>query len=352
MGSTLVTGGSGFIGSHVVRELAERGDELRLLLRRRSRTDHLEGIEFERVTGDVTDRRAVRRAMDGASRVFHTAGRTSLRAQDREAVFDTNVRGSRIVLEEARTAEVERIVFTSSVAAVGPAKPGGTADEGQQFHAGRLGITYVNSKHESEVEALRAAARGLPVVIVNPTFVLGPDAPSGSSMMLVRRFLLGRIPVYVGGALNIVDVRDVAKGHLLAEREGAVGERYILAARNFTLDRLFADLSRISGVAPPSLKLPSRIAAGGAQLASLAHLPLPVSADEVRSGALWWTYRNTKAKRELGFRPRAHEETLEDAVRWQLDELGDRVHRKPGAGRRVLDLAGGTLRAGERVLGR
>jgi dihydroflavonol-4-reductase len=332
--------------------LSKRGDELVLLARRSSNTDSLEGIEYARATGDVTDRRAVRRAMVGVERVFHVAGRTSLREQDREAVFEANVRGTRVVMEEALAAKVERVVLTSSVAAIGPAKPRGTADENAPFTAGGLGIAYVNSKHEAEVETLRLGAQGLPVVIVNPTFVLGPDSPGGTSMSLIRRFLLGRIPAYVEGALNIVDVRDVAKGHLLADRKGEVGERYILGGRNFTLDRLFADLSRISGVPAPALRLPSRIAAGGAGLASRAGLPLPASPDEIRSGGLWWTYRNTKAKRELGFAPRPHEETLEDAVRWQSDQLGDRVGEGGGPERALMAATSRALRLGERLLGR
>jgi dihydroflavonol-4-reductase len=349
MGTTLVTGGSGFVGSHVARALAARGDELVVLLRRTADERPLEGLDYRRVTGDVTDRRAVRRAVDGVDRVFHSAGRTSLHHADREAVFETNVKGTRLVLEEALAAGVERAVLTSSVAAIGPAKPSGTADESATFTAGRLGIAYVNSKHEAEVEALRLAAKGLPLVIVNPTFVLGPDSPGGTSMSLVKRFLLGRIPAYVDGALNIVDVRDVAEGHLLADTKGEVGERYILGGRNFTLDRLFADLSRISGVSAPSLRLPVGPAAAGAELALRAHLPLPISPDEIRSGGLWWTYRNTKAKRELGFKPRPHEETLEDSVRWQSDQLGDRIGRGGGPQRRLFDLAGGAMRLGARV---
>ena len=324
MAKTLVTGASGFLGSHLVRKLAERGDELRLLARRSSRLDHLAGVEFERGTGDITDRRAVRRAMQGVDRVFHVAGRTSLRAADREAVFAANLRGARVVFEEALEAGVERLVHTSSAGAIGVAKPRGTADETTPFQIGHLGISYVNSKHEAELEAFRLAAHGLPVVIVNPSFVLGPDDPSRTSMGLVRRFCLGRIPVYVAGALNIVDVRDVADGHLLADTKGAVGERYILAGRNFTLDRLFADLARISGVDPPPLKLPTGLAMAGARTASRVGLPVSAPPEEIASASQWWTYRNTKAKRELGFDPRPHEETLEDAVSWQLAELEGR----------------------------
>lgn len=352
MGKTLVTGGTGFLGSHVVRALAARGDELRLLVRRGSDLDHLSDLDFERVNGDVTDRRAVRRAMDGTDRVFHLAGTTSLRGQDRESTFELNVNGTRIVLEEALAAEVQRAVHTSSVAAIGPAKPHGTADETQPFRAGHLGIAYINSKHEAEVEALRLAAHGLPVVCVNPSFVLGPDDPKGTSMQLVRRFLLGRIPAYVDGGLNIVDVRDVAQGHLLADEKGEVGERYILGGRNFTLDRLFADMARISGREPPPLKLPGRLAALGVELMARMGMPLPISLDEVRSATLWWTYRNTKARKELGFEPRPHEETLEDAVRWQMDQLGDRVQSGRGLEEAALAVVAPLFRVGERMLGR
>jgi dihydroflavonol-4-reductase len=352
VGKTLVTGGSGFLGSHVVRALAARGDELRLLVRRGSSLDHLADVEFERSSGDVMDRRAVSRAMAGVDRAFHIAGTTSMMAEHRDKVFDLNVKGTRIVLEECLAAGVERVVFTSSVAAIGPAKPRGTADEAQPFRAGSLGIAYVNSKHEAEVEALRLAAHGLPLVTVNPSFVLGPDDPKGTSMELVRRFLLGRIPAYVDGGLNIVDVRDVAQGHLLADEKGEVGERYILSARNFTFDRLFADLARLSGRDHVPVKLPRAPTLLAVELMDRAGIPFPISPDEVRSAGCWWTYRNAKARRELGFAPRPHEETLEDAVRWQMDELGDRVTTGRAPHEVALAAAAPLMRLGERVLGR
>jgi dihydroflavonol-4-reductase len=352
VGKTLVTGGTGFLGSHVVRALAARGDELRLLLRRGSSADHLSDLEVERASGDVTDRRAVRAAIDGVERVFHLAGTTSMRPTNRDAIFELNVKGTRIVMEEALAAGVHRVVHTSSVAAIGPARPRGTADETQPFRIGHLGIAYVNSKHEAEVEALRVGAHGLGVVIVNPSFVLGPDDPKGTSMQLVRRFLLGRIPAYVEGGLNIVDVRDVAQGHLLADEKGAVGERYILGGRNFTFDRLFADFARISGRERLPVKLPAVPTALAAEIMTRARLPLPVSPDEVRSAAHWWTYRNTKARRELGFEPRPHEETLEDAVRWQMEQLGDRVRRRRGPEEAALTALRPLVGIAERVFGR
>ena len=352
VGKTLVTGGSGFVGSHVVRALAARGDDLRLLVRRGSSLDHLADVEFERSSGDVLDRRAVARAVKGVDRVFHIAGTTSMLAQHRQKVFDLNVKGTRIVLEESLGKGVERVVFTSSLAAIGPAGPRGTVDESHPFTAGSLGVAYVNSKHEAEVEALRLAAHGLPVVIVNPSFVLGPDDPRGTSMELVRRFLLGRIPAYVEGGLNIVDVRDVAKGHVLADEKGEPGERYILGARNFTFDRLFADFARLSGREHVPVKLPSAPTLLAVELMTRAGLPLPISPDEVRSAGCWWTCRNAKARRELGFDPRPHEETLEDAVRWQMDQLGGRTKTGRTAPELALSAVAPFMRLGERVLGR
>ena len=349
MAKTLVTGATGFLGSHLARALGRRGDDLKVLIRRHSDDSILAGIDFERVNGDVTDRRAVRRAVEGVERVFHVAGVTSMRAADEGRVFDVNVRGTRIVAEEALAAGATRLVHTSSVAAIGPAAPGGRADERQAFTAGGLGIAYMNSKHEAEAEVLRVAAHGLDAVIVNPTFVLGPDQGGASSMGLIRRFLLRRIPAYVDGGLNIVDVRDVATGHLLADAKGETGERYILGGRNFTLQRLFSDLSRICGVPAPQLRLPPNLATAGAMLSEQLGLPLELSVDETRSASLWWTYSSAKAKRELGFESRPHEETLEAALSSQMAELGDRVGGEPGAADAALDLAGRAVRLAGRL---
>jgi dihydroflavonol-4-reductase len=351
MPKTLVTGATGFIGSHLVRALATRGDELKLLIRTDSSADHLAPLEFDRVNGDVTDRRAVRRAVEGADRVFHVAGSTSMRKGRGPRVLEVNVGGTRLVCEEALAAGVERLVFTSSASALGPAPPRGKADETQDFPAVARGIPYVHSKHEAEAEALRVAAHGLDVVIVNPTFVLGPEDPKGTSMDLVRRFLLRQIPMYVDGGLNVSDVRDVSSGHVLADEKGVPGERYILAGRNFSLQRLFADLSRISGVPAPALKVPASAAVAAAEAVERFDLPLAISVDETRSAAMWWTYSGAKAKRELGYEPRSHEETLTDAVDWQAAQLGDRVGGEPGIAGAALDAVGRAARLAGRLAG-
>lgn len=315
MPRTLLTGATGFIGSHVVRLLVQRGDDVCVTVRPGSKLEALDGLPVRTVRADIRDRRAVRRAMQGVDRVFHLAGTTDL-TMAREQAFALNFEGTRIVLEEAMRAGVERALYTSSVAAIGPSPKGLPAGESHVWDAGRYAIPYVDSKHEAEVLAYRLIARGLPLVIVNPAHVLGAGDPGRSSTMLVRRFLRRQIPAYVDGTLNIVGVSDVARGHLLADERGRIGERYILGNRNFTFDRLFADLGRLSGVEPPSLKLPSTVALALAAAAQrLPGLAMPTPA-EVRAASLHWAFVNTKAKRELGWRPSPHEDALEETIAW------------------------------------
>jgi dihydroflavonol-4-reductase len=330
VGVTLVTGATGLVGSHVARLLAERGDRLRLTTRPRSRLANIAQLDAELVECDILDRRAVRRALRGVDRLFHVAGMTNLRA-DADTLFRINVQGTTTVLEEALRAGVERCVHTSSVAAVDRAPRGSTADERQVFRAGRFGLPYINAKHEAEKEALRIGGLGLPVVVVNPGHVFGAGDVYHSSTELVRRFLRREIPAYVDGALNIVDAEDVAHGQLLADERGTPGERYILGNRNFTLDRLFADLGRLSGVEPPALKLPLTAAvalARGLEANPLNPRP-PITAGEVRAASLWWAFRSTKAKRELGYKPAHHEDTLQTTIDWYREREPTRL-RDPG----------------------
>jgi dihydroflavonol-4-reductase len=348
---TLVTGGNGFIGSAVTRLLAARGDDLRLAVRRRSRLGHLDDLEFERVECDVRDRRGVRRAMKGVDRVFHLAGLVSLRETDADLMFEVNVGGTRVVMEEALRAGVERVVHTSSVASIGPAPWGQTADERQLFTAAHLGIPYVNSKHEGEAEALRLAARGLPLVVANPAYVFGAGDVYGRATAIVRRFMLGRIPAYVAGGLNVVDVQDVARGHVLADERGEVGERYILGNRNYTLDRLFADLARLSGVEPPAMRLSGPVALRLTQAAEAAGLWTGLTSTDAKLASQWWCYRNGKAKRDLGWTPGPHEDTIEATVAWYQDREADRLARAPRSQPASLKVAAAALGAFEGAAG-
>jgi dihydroflavonol-4-reductase len=349
--TVLVTGATGLVGSHVTRLLVERGDDVRITVRDRSKLDNVADLDAERVTCDVLDRRAVRRALRGVDKVFHLAGSTSLR-WDATSLFKINVVGTRTVLEESLRAGVERAVYTSSVAAIGPAPRGSTADEKQPFSAGGLDVPYVHAKREAEMEALRVCALGLPVVIVNPAHVFGAGDLYRSSTEMVLRFLRRQIPAYVDGALNIVDAEDVARGHLLADERGEPGERYILGNRNFTLDRLFADLARLSNVAPPAMKLPYPAALAAARAAeSLPGIP-QITQVEVRAASQWWAYRSTKAKRELGWKPSHHEDTIERTIAWYRDR-GVRGLARPGTGQPLaFRVAGFALRRVDAVADR
>jgi dihydroflavonol-4-reductase len=349
MPATLITGATGFIGSHVCRMLAERGDELVATVRTDSVTDELDRLGVRTRHVDVRDRRAVRRAMQGVDRVFHLAGSGDL-ATSRERTFALNVEGTRIVLEEALRAEVSRVVLTSSVAAIGPAREGASADEDNVWDAGRYRIPYLDAKHEAEAAAMRLVARGLPLVIVNPGLVLGPGDRGRSSTRIVRQFLRREIPVYVDGTCNVVGVEDVARGHLLADERGVPGERYILGNRNFTIDRLLADLGRLSGVEPPALKLPLNAALALAGLGERLSIPGVPSAGELRAASLRWAVTNRKAKRDLHWTTSPHEDCLEATIAYyrELDgtALAVRSVRQP----LPLRLAGGVLGTLRRAL--
>ena len=350
MPKTLVTGATGFVGSHVTRALVERGDDVRIAVRRDSSREALAGLDVDESVAPLGDRAALRRALRGVDRVFHVAGTTNLRAPADE-LMRTNVDGTRVVMEEALRAGVERVVHTSSVGAIGPAPPDGAVDERAAFPPG-VGVPYAESKHAAELEVLRVAAHGLAVVIVCPAHVFGTGDLGPTSTGVVRRFLLRRIPAYVSGAINVVDVHDVAAGHLLADELGAPGERYILGTRNYTWERLFTELERLSGIEGPRVEVPLGIALALAEAGARGPFPAPVSPAEVRAAGHWWTCKSTKARRELGWRTRPHEDTVEDTVRWWEERLGDRLSLAPRSQPLQWRLAGAALRAVEGVGGR
>ncbi|MGA9859427.1 MAG: NAD-dependent epimerase/dehydratase family protein [Solirubrobacteraceae bacterium] len=343
MPRTLVTGATGFIGSHLTRLLVQRGDTVVVSVRSGSPRATLEGLDVETVRADILDRRAVRRALKGVDRIFHVAGSTRLR-EPLAAISAVAVEGTRIVLEEALRAGVERVVYTSSVAAIGPAPPGRNADETTSWRGARYEIPYLDAMHEARELALGFVARGLPLVVVAPAHVLGPGDPGRSSTLLVRRFMRREIPAYVDGTLNVVGVQDVARGHLLADERGRVGETYILGNRNFTTTRLFADLGRLSGVAPPALKLPVSVALALAEAGGrlgAGSLPTPV---EIRAASLRWSFSSRKAKRELGWQTSPHEDCLEETIAWYRQRDGDRL-APPGTQQPLaLRVVGETLR--------
>ncbi len=349
MTRTLVTGATGFIGSHVSRLLVERGDVVVAAVRAGSRTAHLDELGIEQVPADICDRRSIRRAMKGVERLFHIAGSSDFRAP-REAIFGINVEGSRVVLEEALRAGVQRAVLTSSIAAIGPAPQGAVADEQCVWDAGRYRIPYVDSRHAAEVLATQLCSRGLPLVIVNPAYTMGPGDYGRSSTLLVASFLRRQIPAFVDGTVNIVGVDDVARGHLLADERGVVGERYILGNRNFTMDRLFVDLGRLSGVEPPALKLPVAVAMN----LSIAAMRVPgfefPRPGEVRAASLNWAVTNAKAKQVLGWTTSEHERCLVATIDWYRELEDARLAREGTRQPLALRVAGGLARRIPRLL--
>jgi dihydroflavonol-4-reductase len=344
MTTTLITGATGFIGSHVCRLLVERGDDVIAAVRPSSRTAELDKLAVATGTADIRDRRAIRRAMDGVEKVFHVAGNSDL-TSTRQCSFAIDVEGTRIVLEEALRAGVERVVLTSSAAAVGPAPAKTVADETLPWSGSGHGIPYLDAKHEVELTAWRMHARGLPIVVVNPCLVLGPGDPARSSTRFVKRFLKREIPAYIDGTINIVGVEDVARGHLLADERGEHGTRYILGNRNFMMSRLMADLGRLSGVEPPQLKLPLPMAlllARAGLQAPAQGLPSPMS---VKVTSLRWAYSSAKAKRDLRWVTSPHEDCLEATIDYYRSR-DDGTLSPPGARQPLpLRFAGAWLRA-------
>ncbi len=343
MAHTLVTGATGFIGSHVARLLVQRGDDVAVLVRPDSSAEAIADLDVRRLRGDILDRRSIRRAMRGVERVFHVAGRSDLRAP-RAAITSVALEGTTIVLEEALRAGVERAVHTSSAAAVGPAPPGRTATETLPWTGWRYGIPYLDAVHEAEAAALRLVPRGLPLVVVNPTLVLGAGDPGRSSTTLVSRFLRRQIPAFVDGTLNVVAVQDVARGLLLADERGRVGERYLLGNRNFTMTRLFADLGRLSGVQPPTVRLPVPVALGLTAAAGRTGAEALPTTTEVRAASLNWSFSSRKAKRELGWTTSPHEDCLEETIGWYRARENESL-APPGSLQPLpLRVAGGAVR--------
>jgi dihydroflavonol-4-reductase len=318
---TLVTGATGFLGSHVARALAGRGEDVRVLVRPSSNLRALEGLDAERFTGDLRDRASLSRALDGVHRVFHVAADYRLWARNPREIYESNVTGTKNLLDAARKAGVEKFVYTSTVATIAVPREGVIPNEEIQSSVREMIGNYKCSKFEAERCALGAAEAGLPVVIVNPTTPVGPGdwKPTPTGKIIVD-FLNGRMPGYVDTGLNFVPVEDCARGHLLAAERGRVGERYILGGRNLTLKEMLAMLAAASGRTAPRWKFPYALAyAAGCidtgvsrLLGREPHIPL----EGVRMARHKMFVDASKAERDLGFAPGSMEAALERAVAW------------------------------------
>lgn len=321
MAPVAVTGGAGFIGSAVVRALLAQGREVRVLLEPGASTGNLDELpSVDRVTVDVVNGPAMTRALRGCEALYHLAAVYKLWAPDPELIYRVNLEGTTATLLAAQSAGVRRVVYTSSIAAVGLRDDGGLSDEGTAFNLWPIANPYIATKHLSERVALQFASAGLPVVVVNPGFPFGPrdlgPTPTGRILLSLLR---GELPGYTDGGFSAIDVDDCAAGHLLAEEKGRVGERYLLVNHNVTFREFLREARRVAGVRRPLLPLPVSVA-------SAAGLAMELWADHVSHAEPQATYRgvryatrqaffsNRKARDELGLPTRPLAETVRRAI--------------------------------------
>jgi dihydroflavonol-4-reductase len=319
---TFVTGGTGFIGGAVARRLLEAGHEVRALVRAGADTRQLDGLPVERVEGDLLNPESLRRGMAGCAWLFHVAALYSFWGHSWNDFYQVNIGGTRRVLEAAQQEGLERIVYTSSIAALGVRKDGSPANEDTPGTlADRIG-PYQRSKFLAEQVARGFARQGLPVVIVNPSSPvgIGDHKPTPTGQIIVD-FLKGRLFGYVDTGLNIIDVEDVAAGHLLAAERGQVGQRYILGGENLTLKQILDLLAEVSGRPQVRLRIPHWVAQGWAYVdVTMArlnpHRKPAATPDKVRLARRYEFFDPGKAVRELGLPQTPARVALRKAVEW------------------------------------
>lgn len=317
----LVTGGTGFVGANVVRELLAEGATVRVLARPASDRRALAGLRVEVMEGDLVDPRSVARAVAGVHVVFHVAADYRLWAPDPAPLYRANVEGTRAVLEAAGEAGVGRIVYTSTVGALGIPKDGTPGTEATPVTLADMVGPYKRSKFLAEQVAVERARAGLPVVIVNPSAPVGPwdVKPTPTGQMIVD-FMRGRLYGTLDTGLNLVHVRDVARGHLLAAERGKPGERYILGAENLSLADIVRRLAAITGRPAPRLRVPYAVAWCGALcmegVARVTRRPPPFSLTAVRMARKRMYFSPARAVRELGLPQTDTREALRAAVEW------------------------------------
>ncbi|HLH77078.1 MAG TPA: hopanoid-associated sugar epimerase [Candidatus Binataceae bacterium] len=318
--TALVTGGNGFVGSHVVRALRARGDRVRVLARPGADLRALNDVEYDLVSGDLRQPSHLEEAVKGCAEVYHVAADYRLWVPDPAPMYATNVEGTRNLIAAARRHGVGRLVHTSTVGALGvPA--GGIGDESSPVALSDMIGPYKRSKFMAEQLALAAAREGMPVVVVNPSTPVGAlDYKPTPTGRIIVDFLNRRMPAYLDTGLNLVDVEACARGHLLAAQRGTVGEKYILGGENLTLQQLFARLERLSGVPAPHMRLPYPVvygyAAGADLIARFTGHPPRASLTEVRMAHKRMFFDSAKAMRELGYQPGVLDDALRAAIQY------------------------------------
>lgn len=314
----LLTGATGFVGSEIARELVRNGHEVRVLVRKTSKLDGLKGVPHERFEGDILDRASLDRALDGMEALIHTAANVSARRRDAALIDRVNVEGTRTVLDAAAAKPGLRVVYTSSIAAVGATEKPTLQNEESPWRSGD-GYQYIDAKRRAEEFVLEHAKRGMNVVILNPGMVLGPGDVYLGSTRLVLEYLKGRLGWITDGGISFCDVRDVAKAHVAALTKGRAGERYIVASMNHTLHEALATTARLTGK-KPAKRAPFGLVWFVALLSEAFSLVREHPFEEfnrpvIRYSRLFNYVDSSKASRELGYAARSFEESVRDTVK-------------------------------------
>jgi dihydroflavonol-4-reductase len=318
----LVTGATGFVGSHVARALAEWGADLRLLVRSTSNTKNVSDLKADLVSGDLRDPASLEKAVSGCETVFHVAADYRLWVRDPDQMHRTNVEGTRAILGAARKAGIRRVVYTSSVATMGFTSNGQPANEDSPVSLDNMIGPYKRSKFVAEQVAIEAARSGLEVVIVNPTTPVGDcDIKPTPTGRIVVDFLKKKFPAYVDTGLNLVDVAECARGHIAAFEKGRRGERYILGGENLTLKQILDKLAAITGLPSPSVRVPYVVALATGVVDEVVTGRIRgreprATIDAVRMGRKKMFVSSAKAERELGWKLVAVDDALRRAVEW------------------------------------
>ena len=319
--SVLVTGATGFVGSAVARALVHCGSQVRVLVRSGSDRGNLQGLAVQIAVGDLTDRASLERALAGCTALYHVAADYRLGARDPAQLYRNNVDGTRNILDAARHAGVERMVYTSSVATIGLPQDGSPGEETTPVALVDMIGHYKRSKYLAEDLVRDAARTGFSVVIVNPSTPIGPGdvkpTPTGQIVLDAAR---GRTPAYVDTGLNIVHVDDVAAGHLLAFHRGRAGERYILGGQDMTLREILVQIAQLVGRKPPRIRLPHAalmsIAFVAEAFAKASGRGTRITVESVRMSRKRMFFSSAKAIRDLGYSSRAPLAAFEDALAW------------------------------------
>ena len=317
-----ITGATGFIGSHVARALAAQGAELRLLVRRTSRTDNIAELRAETAAGDLCEPDSLKKAMAGCEFVFHVAADYRLWVRDPEPMYRANVEGTRAIIRAAQESGVRRVVYTSSVATMGFTREGHIATEDSPVSLQDMVGHYKRSKFMAEQIALEAGRKGASVVVVNPTTPIGEyDIKPTPTGRIVVDFLKRKFPAYVDTGLNLADVKEVAQGHVLAMEKARPGERYILGGENLTLKQILDRLASLTGLPSPKMKVPHAVAMGFAVLdqfftGTIMGREPRATIDAVKMGRKKMYASSARAERELGYKVLPVEGALRRAIDW------------------------------------